>query len=202
MAKSKKTPNSVIENIVNENTDTTITIQWNGVDIGIKNSISFEEAIEFVNSVVKCCFREDNNEYIPEAKDIAIGILILEKYTDLSVPEKTDTRYKLVCCTDIIDAVCEHINQRQLKTIIEAINEKLYYATQTNIGLFEKQIDVLIESFNDISNQMSRAFENISGDDMRNLIGAISNNAIDEDKLVKAYLKNMNVMSSSENTEG
>lgn len=188
MAKTKRISINAFDKIAKETYTPTETIEWNGIEVTIKRTLSFEEMMTFVDSVVKSCFTIDKGTYLPEVKDFAIKSCILEMYSNFSLPNNTEHKYNLIYCTDAIQAVLQHINVQQFNEIVQAINDKLDNLAQEDIEMVHRQMNDLYTAFDNLQKQFSGVFEGINADDVSKLVNAITDNKLDEEKLVKAYV--------------
>jgi len=188
--KSKKVSVAAFEKVMKEMKAPVRVIDWHGVELHIKRTLSLEEVIAFADAVTKSCFMEETNAYVPEVKVFAIKCCILELYAGFTLPANVMRRYELIYNTDAVDVVLQHIDTRQLDEIIDAISEKVGNKANENASALKKQMYDVYSVLNSLSGQVSKIFSDISPDDVSNLIGAISDNGIDEDKIVQAYIRN------------
>lgn len=198
---NKKISISVFEKIMKETHTATKNVEWNGVEITIKNTLSFKEVLSFVDSVTKSCFTTDSGSYLPEVKEFVIKCCILEMYANFAMPINVERKYDLVYCTDAVNVVMDNINRVQLDEIIEAINDKIDNIAQANIEAVNKQMNELYSAFDNLQEQMTGIFAGIGTDEISKLIGAISGDKFDEDKLIQAYIDKKNGDITKENGE-
>lgn len=178
-----------LEKIATENYIPTKTVEWNGVEIIIKNTLSLHEVIDFVDGVATSCFKQETGAYMPEVKDFAIKCCIMQLYANFRLPSNVETRYDLVYRTDAVDVIVQYINKVQLEEIVDAINDKIDNIAQANIEMVNIQMNELYTSFNNLQEQMNSIFSGIKEDDMAKLLGAMSEGKLDEEKLVQAYMQ-------------
>lgn len=189
MAKQKRVSISSIEKSMKEIYTPVEALEWNGVEILVKRTLSFDEAMIFVKDVVQGCFASDG-EYIPEVKDFLVKNYVIESYTNVALPSNTSDRYSLIYKSELADFIIPHINQSQFKSIMNAVDEKLRNISQANMNLVNKKATELFESIESIEAQMSDIMSSIGSEDIAKLIGAISDGRLDEKKLVDAYKGN------------
>ena len=72
---------------------------------------------------------------------------------------------------------------------MEAIDEKIDHIASANIAVVTKQINLLNESFSELQKQMSEIFSVLDANDVMNITNAFSGGKFDEEKLVKAFIK-------------
>lgn len=188
MAKAKKITVKAFEKVMKETYIPTETFDWNGIEVTVKKTLSLRESLEFVDGVVKSCFTRDTNTYIPEIKDFATKVCILEKYANFTMPNSTEAQYTLVYCTDAVERVLEYINPRQFNEICVAIAKKVDNLAQANIEAVNKQMNELYNTFDNLQNQLVALFDGVNNEDIRAVAGALANGMLDEEKLVKAYV--------------
>lgn len=198
---NKKISITTFEKIMKENYTPTKTVEWSGVEITIKPTLSFKEVLSFVDNVTKSCFTTDSGSYIPEVKEFVIKCCILEMYANFAMPTNVERKYDLVYCTDAVNVVMENINRVQLGEIIEAINDKIDNIAQANIEAVNMQMNELYSAFNNLQEQMTGIFAGIGTDEISKLIGAIAGDKFDETKLVQAYIDQKNTNPAEENGE-
>lgn len=188
--KTKKISINAFEKAVKENYPQTETVEWNGLEIEIKRTLSFGEMLAFVDSVTKSCFGGEDEVYQPQMKDFAIRGALVELYTNLTLPSDLNKIYELLYSCDIISVIMPYINKSQFNTIVAAAEDRIAHTVKANIASLEKQIDDMYGKLNNMEEQLASIFSGIGADDLKNIIGAISNGELDEEKLVKAYMDN------------
>lgn len=154
----------------------------------VKKTLSLKEMLSFVDSVVKSCFAENTNAYLPEIKEFAIKVCILEKYANFTMPSNVESQYALIYQTDVVERVMSYINHQQYCEVRAAINAKANNIAQANIESVNKQMNELYNSFDNLQTQISGLFEGVNNDDIRAVAGALANGGLDEEKLVSAYM--------------
>lgn len=178
---------NAFEKVMKENYQPVVEVEWNGLAIEIKRTLSLQEVIHFVEGVVDACFDEETGDYLPEVKDFLIKYFVLEKYANFTMPSNTNNMYDLIYCTDAFVTVCGYINTEQFSEICAAIDEKLDYKTNASVEAMNKQMATVFNSFEDIEKNLSQLFSSVDNESLAKLIEALGNGKIDEAKLVKAY---------------
>lgn len=174
-----------------ENNQPVANAEWHGVPIKIKKSLSFEETLKFINSVVETCFADNNGANLLEAKDFVERCFILVMYSNFELPEDLESKYSLLYASDIISFILEHINTDQLNQMTTAIDNKIDYRLKSNVDAINKQMNELIKCFAELEDKMSSAFEGVDSDTVSKITSAITNGAFDENKLVQAFVNTL-----------
>lgn len=188
MSKTTKMKSDKLMKFVNNNSTHNV-VEWNGITLNIKHTLSLPEMMEFVDSVSKLCFSEETGAYIPEVRDFGIKTYILEMYADIEMPKSTNDMYDLLYRTDIVYEVIDHINKVQLDEIVRAIDTKIKHLSDAKVDAITRQMHELYESFNNLEKQLENMFSGITADDMNKIINAMSNGQLSEEKLVSAYME-------------
>lgn len=170
----------------------TVDIEWNGLDITVKTRLSFEEMMEFVDGVAESCFATDTKAFIPVAKDFVIGCLVIEMYSNLTLPQNVNKKYEIINGCDVVDAILENVDKAQFDAIIKSINEKIRYFIETNVAQATVKINDLLYSFGDIESKVGELFGKVTPDDIQAIVSSLSDGKIDEGKLMEAYLESKN----------
>lgn len=165
-----------------------ITIEWTGINIEIKPTLSLGEMYGFVNGVVSACVDTTTGVYNAEIKDFAIKMMVLENYANFTLPKNSEKSYDLIYRTDAFFKVRENINPVQFEEMCNAIDEKIEYVLKSNIETANRQINEMYTSMDGIQNQLSSLLSEINEDDIKNLLGALTKGDVDEEKLMNAYL--------------
>lgn len=189
--KVKKISINALEKCI-ERKPETVNIEWNGLDITIKTRLSFEEMMAFVDGVAESCFAADTKAFIPVAKDFVIGCLVIEKYSNLTLPQNVNKKYEIVSGCDVVDVILENVDKAQFDNIVKSINEKIRYLIEENLAQATIKTNDLLYSVSDIESKVGDLVSKITPDDMRTLITSISNGKLDEGKLMEAYLESKN----------
>ncbi len=188
MANENRIPVDAFDQTIQELAVSDAIIDWHGLEVTVKHTIGFSDMMKFVNDAAESCFSEAGT-FVPEVMDFAIKSNILSRYANVTLPEDLEHQYALIYMSDIVDAVCEHINAEQLREITTAVRQKVRYACDANVTMIQQKTKELLSAFEEIGKQAESMFSNVSQDDIQKLVGAISNGGFDEDALVKAYLK-------------
>lgn len=163
-------------------------IDFKGVNVHIVRSISLQEMLEFVSSVTESCFAEDGT-YLPEAQELAFYCNVLTRYANFTLPESTEKKYMLIYNTDAVRIVCEHINMDQLDDIRVAIKKKIDYKRAIELNEQRAKMDELITACSELLAKIGSIFPEMTPEEMMAALQAMSNQQFDEEKLVKAYMK-------------
>lgn len=163
-----------------------VDIEINGLAINVKKLATLAEVIEIAEGVISICFNEEG-EYMPYAKDFGIRQGVISTYTNVRLPENVDHRYSICYESGIYEAVIEQINRAQFDELLGAIYKKEQSIVRFNEASARKQIEALTATIDGVATQLSEAFAGITADDMKNIVGAIGENGIDEKKLMEAY---------------
>ena len=183
--------------IVNKMKNDDTVIDWNGINVKIKFSLSLKDSMEFVDYVTKMCFG-DGGEYTPEIRDFATKVCLVEKYTDLLLPDDASERYFILYNSDLINVLLEHINENQFEEMLHSIDIKINYIAQSNIEAVNTQLQAVYNEFENLVNQFEKLFSEVSPEDMKSLFGALTGGTIDEEKFIKSYLEQSKDISDSE----
>lgn len=187
--KTKRISAAAFDKIMRDTGTAVKNVEWNGIEITIRRTLSLKDMLTFVDSVTKSCFLDENNSYMPELKVFAIKCCVLELYANFALPANVERRYNLIYNTDAFDVVLQHINIKQLNEIIDAISDKTDNMAHENVEAMRKQIYDMYSSLNDLQKQLSDVFSDINAKDVSRFIGAVAEGRLDEEKLVQAYMK-------------
>lgn len=190
--KNKRISVNAFEKVMKDIYIPTEVFDWNGIEVTVKNTLSFKEMLEFVDSVVKSCFMKDTNAYTPEIKDFVTKVCILEKYANFTMPKSVEAQYSLVYQTDAVARVLNYVNPQQLNEICDAITKKIDNLAQANIEAVNKQMNELYNAFDNLQSQLASLFDGVNNGDILALTSALANGTFDEEKLVKAYTNQFN----------
>lgn len=188
MAKVKKISINAFEKTIKENFENTVTKDWFGIPVTITKTISFEEVISFVAEVADNCFLDDGR-YIPEAMHALIDCGVVRHYTNISLPANLSSAYELVMQSGIIDFIMSEINYSQYNNILLAIRDKVEYACESNAAEFNKAIEKMTVSMNEIQETTKDLFSKISPDDVQKIIGMYGDERSIEERVVEEYIK-------------
>lgn len=188
MAKVKKISINAFEKTIKENFENTVTKDWFGIPVTITKTISFEEVVSFVAEVVDNCFLDDGR-YIPEAMQALIDCGVVRHYTNISLPANLSSAYELVMQSGIIDFIMSEINYSQYNNIVLAIRDKVEYACESNAAEFNKAIEKMTVSMNEIQEATKDLFSKISPDDVQKIMGMYGDERSIEERVVEEYIK-------------
>lgn len=185
MKEKKMVSVNAIESVMKTEFANEVEVTWHGVDIVIQKTIGMVQAFEFVNQSVNSCFADADGAYMPEMKDFVIRACLVEKYTNIRLPENSEKLYELLYKTDLCGVVCANIDKDQFDALVEAINDKLDYLSSADVKAVQKtseNIGYLVQKITDV-------FSDISADDVKALSDAVIGGQFNEEKLIEAYAK-------------
>lgn len=189
MAKAdKKVSIALFDKIAKEQFQNEATIEWHDAQLRVKYALSLTDMLAFVDDVVGSCFH-DKLGYMPEVKDFAIKTNILSRYANFSLPDNLEHRYQLVYMTDAVDAVCAAIDGTQLQEIVNSINSKIRFLCDSKATMIQERINDVLNTMEKMRDNTKSIFDGITQNDLKNLMGAITSNGLDEQKLVQAYIE-------------
>lgn len=177
------------EKVMKEHFDANATtVDWYGVEVVVKRTLSVKEVIEFVEDIVGACFAKDGT-FLPQAEQLAIRSGILTYYAGFAMPESIEKQYDLVMKTDAVDMVQANIDGLQLQDIIEAADRKIDYLCDSNALTIKAEAEKVVAEFQKLGEQMEAVFNGMSADDIQKILGSIDQlGQVSEDKIVNAYM--------------
>lgn len=170
----------------------TNTVEWNGLSITIKRNLSLDDMRKFVDNVAQSCFTQQDEAYHPELKEYAVRSMVIMLYTniELDMPADLDKLYDLLYTTDLWHVIVNNIDAEQFNQMLNAVDRRIDYIIATSVSAINRQIAEIQEAIEDVMPKLKAMFNEVSADDVKNLVSAITNTNIDEEKLMKAYLLN------------
>ena len=189
MAEKKITANTLKTAIKRESGGETASVTYGEMTLNVKRYLSLGEVMLFVDYVVKGCYGS-NGEYMPEIRNFLTDCAILAFYGGLTLPEDIQARYDMVTrgkklTLEIKDAV----DYDQLEEITDAITERINIINAMNAHQVEQRLNEIVAAFEDVTNKMTGLFGGIDVKDVENVIKAVGDGKVDEEKLMKAYLE-------------
>lgn len=201
MAKTeKKVSVTLFDKIAKTHFKNETAIQWHEAEVRVKRTLPLPEMLGFVDNVVQSCFHDELG-FMPEIKDFAIKSNVLTRYANFSLPENLEHRYQLICGTDAVDAVCGAIDTTQLQEIVNSINSKIRFLCDSKASLIQERINSVLETLEDMRDSTKDIFGGISKDDMKALVGAMTEHGLDEQKIVEAYMDRKKAERKTEEAE-
>lgn len=165
--------------------------RWCGVPISITPTISLEDTIKFVNSVVDTCVNEENGEVMPEIVPIATWCAVIEYYTDFPLPDSIEDSNILAFDSSLDGAIYPNINTDQLNSIIKSIDDRLDYIKKSNEEMIKHQLNDLTNVMKPMTEKFSEALSDVSSQDIEDFLKGFSGESFNKN-VVELY-KNGNI---------
>ena len=163
-----------------------------GVDITVRNHLSMEEMIDFVDFVVKNCTQDNGETYIPELKDFLIRREVINRYTNIDLPERIEDQYNFVYGSDIISKLTDGvINRNEFNNILQGIEYQLAYVESVEHREYKKKIDEIYSSITTITDQVSRMYEEMTPAELTDLMKVIvgmKDGSVNEEEIARAVM--------------
>ena len=164
-------------------------INWNGLELIVKRNISLEDMIGYVSSVSELCFEDETNRYMPELKDFGIRLYLINYYTNIDLPESTSKKYEFIYNTDIVQTVLNAVDPQQFNEIVQSIENKVEYMSSANIEAIQKHMIEISNAIEEFGKLFEAMFDDMDAESVQKLVSSITDGAIDESKLVEAYIE-------------
>lgn len=191
--KIKRVSISALDEVIKQEYQPLKVVEWNGIEVTIKTTLSLQEMLRFADSVSKSCFDIATGAYLPEVKAFAIRCNIMDTYANFSLPENNEHKYILAMCSGAVEMVMEHINMAQFNELMDAIDEKVDHLASAKVEMMTMKFDEVVSAFEYLQNRMGSLFENVSADDIKKLTETMANYNLTDEGLVKAYMEHKKV---------
>jgi hypothetical protein len=185
--KTKRISVNAMDEIMN-GYEATESVNWNGIEVTITKNLPLEDMLAFADSVVKSCFDQTTGAYMPEVKDFAIRINVMERYANFTLPSKAERQYDIAMRSGAYEMILNHINIAQFYELMKAIDAKLQNAADANVQMVFRQFNDVVTSFEGLQEKVGALFAGVDPADIGKLMGAISNGSVSEEKIVLAYM--------------
>lgn len=185
--KSNRISINALESTIDKNTNE-FDINFHDITVHITKTLSLQEMLEFVSSVVESCFMEDG-EYLPEAFELAFRCNVLTRYANFTLPESTEKKYALAYASDAYCTVREYINHVQFDDIYTAAVDKIEHRKNMIICEQRRRVDELTSACSALIEKVGGMFADVNAEDIVNVVKAMGNSEIDEEAIVRAYLQ-------------
>lgn len=141
----------------------------------VKNRLGLEDAMRFVEDVVRECMMESDLIYVPIARTYMIGRNTLTYYANFTMPKDSKKAYELVLASaDIIEKIKSVIDENQYMDIVSAINERICFETDKMLSLQTAKVDGVVNEVGDFIKKIEGMFGGVSGDQMADFITSMS----------------------------
>lgn len=174
--------------VMKENFDNEMSIDWHGITVEVKKVIPYADMLAFVEMVFAACFA-DGGKYMPERFDMVFNACIVGTYTNITLPKDADDVYSILFNSDLIGMVMGIVNNQQIDSIRRAAERKIAHKLRTNENEINAAINKTVESIANLSSAVGDLFDGVTNEDIANVMSAIGNGKIDEEKLMEAYIK-------------
>lgn len=154
-------------------------------DITVTTVLNTNLVQAVVETIANTCFDSEGN-YRPDLIDITYQIVIVSAYTDVELPDDFEDKCAFIYASDICRLVEEKINVHQLRAIKRSVDELIKYRIRTNVSAVESSLIAATGEMNAVVGQFREMYSGVSGEDIKALVGAISETKLDERKLVEA----------------
>lgn len=162
-------------------------VEWNGVTIRVRNTISLDEMLLFVKNVVESCFDDEAN-YYPEKKDAALRWCTVAFYTNIELGEDPAAAYDVLCRSSLIETIIPYINSWQIDELTDAIEAKMHYIASVGIQATLKSVNEMIAALSNVTDSFGGVFDSIDKEKLNDMISAFSATGLNEEKLVRAII--------------
>ena len=167
----------------------TAEMKWKGLTIDVRHRLTLREMVWFVDDVVDSCFDDEDGTYYPQYEQFLICKNVVERYTNLTLPQNVEKQYELLVGSNIAAYVIEMVDKLQYDEIIRTIDKKIGHRRQLEAEGAKRRIDDAYRKIVEIAEQLNKMFTDITPEDIAKVVGAVADGKIDEHKIVDAYFE-------------
>lgn len=161
-------------------------IDWHGCEVHVKKIISFDDAVEFINDVVKSSY-DENGEYRHELKQIAIFRNTLTKYANFPNDAKLEFWFDLMSKTLVMNTITDHIHYGQYHSIIAAAESKVDLINNSNIKAIERDASLAVQKIEELASGMNEMMSGVDANDVSMFIQNMANSESFNDYVTNVY---------------
>ena len=183
MSEIKKITAEEIEAAMKDYEPETTTVEWRGLKVVVKKTISFSEAARIVEIVTATCF-DPEGEFLPICRDFMWAHEIINAYTNIELPEDAESCVAIMYDADLFDIVISQIDASQYGDMWGALLANIKHKLSTEALALKKSVQEMLDGVS----RISEAFKGVSPDDITGVLGAFANGGIDESRIVNAIL--------------
>lgn len=149
-------------NAMIEENNQTFTATWAGGEMNVRRRVDFKTLVEIVSMTVEACF-DDLGAYLPEAKAIVMWSYIVDKYTDVELPDDIEARANVLIYTDLSNAIRECVDVDQIFAIEDAVDKRIKNSIDAGNNVLMNGVMNTYASLAAIHSEMENALKQIGG---------------------------------------
>lgn len=188
--RNNKIRNNALMSIFDKEFNKTNTIDYKGIKITIKNSISLNDIREIIEIVSTSCVDVDMGTYEPALKSFLIDLEIILYYTNIRMPKDLKSQYDIITQTDLFDVILPYINAAQYTEIVNGVDSKIAFLLNSVNNLATAETMKLTKDIEYMTEILKNALDNISNDGIRELTDALNNASNSKKVSVPALAEN------------
>lgn len=147
-------------NTMIENNKKICVAAWIGGEMNVRHNVDLKTMMEIINTTVEACF-DELGTYLPEVRKPVMWACVVEKYTDIELPDDIESKANLFIYTDIIDSIMKHIDIEQIHEIEDAINKRIENSTNAGNNVLAHGLMNTYASISAIYNELENAIKQI-----------------------------------------
>ncbi len=163
-------------------------IVWDKMAFAVKDFLTMEESLLFVDMACSACFDSTDHSYRPELKDFLIKYATLQFYTDLPLPDDINDKHNLIYGTTLYDSVVKCIKRDFYASLLAAIEEKINTMLYQNSETLRQKVQDIVSGFDAMNSSLKELTGDIDPGFFTQLASTFHNGSIDEAKLVSAIV--------------
>lgn len=169
-----------------------ITEKYESIPVEFNTSLTLHDILQISDDVVQGCFLDDGT-YIPEVRTFLLKRSLVNTLTNIELSEDASECYEFLMNSEIafwLDEKLYELHGSAIEELVEAIDRKLDYMADLGLAAMRDKMNQLIFTIDNFATESSKLFGDISTEDRDKLIASVSSlNTLDEEKLVKAFIK-------------
>ena len=167
--------------------DNVSVVDVGGVEISVERRIPFIMLKTAVEMITDACFDKGTGDYMPENKDFAIRMAVINFYTNITLPQNMEKMYDAVYCGELWDKIVDNADAVQIDILTSAVEERIKAELDLDRKKTREEMQNVYDAFRELQDGVTPLFEGLTEDDMKKFADALEDTSLDESKLMSAY---------------
>lgn len=120
-------------------------------DVVVTPTLSFADAVDFVNSVKDTMFQSDGG-YRAVLREFAIRHVTMVRFTNVRLPKDVTKEYEILFGTDLYKMVVDAIDADFYGMLIDAVDDQVGYEIEMTMSDARKEVADAVKVLTDVTN--------------------------------------------------
>lgn len=145
------------------------------VSITVKRTLTLDEALGFVQSIVSLCTDDEDASYSPELFDFAVRMYVVMYYSNIDLSKDAKKAYRVLYNTNLFEQIYAHVESQQAGNLILSAERKIDHWRNIMSASVASKVSDMMKKMDAVIDGSEQMLEAIDGNEFKAAVDRLAN---------------------------